>query len=72
MHCLEMAKTVWNAYIRGENAGHSQDRASAELRQISRQFLSLAMESLSLLEEDGDDGPIAESKLLDELLKHEM
>ncbi|EJC98158.1 SET domain-containing protein [Fomitiporia mediterranea MF3/22] len=67
VHCLEIAKTEWNASI----TAASNDTASTEYLRTARRFLSLAMDSLNVFGREGDveDGPFVECMTLDELLK---
>lgn len=68
VHCLELAKTAWNAALT-ENSVESVDE-SALLRN-AKQFLVLAMSSLTLLGEEGDadTGPLIEAGTLNSLLE---
>ena len=68
VHCLELAKTAWNAALT-ENSVESVDE-SALLRN-AKQFLVLAMDSLTLLGEEGDadTGPLIEAGTLNSLLE---
>jgi len=51
-HLLELAKTAWNMTIRGEIS----DRDTADILNTSRKFLDLALQSLSILGDEGDEG----------------
>ncbi|KAI5117923.1 hypothetical protein M0805_002002 [Coniferiporia weirii] len=66
-HCLELAKTAWNASIQGVKTGAFGE---ANLLASSRQFLSMATDSLSVLGKEGDEdeGPSMEVARLKELL----
>lgn len=68
MHCLEMAKTAWNASIQ-DTAVDGKERKG--LVEATRDFLRLARDSFSLLgrEGDEDDGPLYDCEALEELLE---
>ena len=62
MHCLEVAKTAWNATV-------VSNSASPELISTTRRYLELAQDSLSVFRKEGDgDGPLSEAAFLDALL----
>lgn len=65
MHCLELAKTSWNAVVQQGNSYHD----NSELRKAKR-YLTMAKTSLSMLGEEGDvdDGPLREIETLQQLL----
>lgn len=66
-----MAKTLWNAYIKGDGKS-GKEHGDVELRQTCSRFLSLAIESLDLLEGEDGGSPMAECKLLGQLLREKM
>lgn len=65
MHCLEMAKTIWNAVI--TSTDQTKERV---LKDQARRYLVLARRVLDVFGPEGDEGgPLQEIVILDGLLK---
>ena len=66
MHCLELAKTAWNASVKDSDTTQNDDLLAS-----ARTFIKMAMDSLSLVGEEGDfsDSPLREIEVLEDLLR---
>ena len=66
MHCLELAKTAWNASVQTNDV-----RERDALVASARSFLEFGRDSLRILGEEGDfdDSPLREADVLRELLE---